>query len=230
VDDEVGKSGSVSFQVIADGVLLFDSGTMNGSSATKTVNVSVAGKKELKLLVFGGNDGVNYDHADWANARLLSSTTTPDPAVPATSTTVYASDLQFVSSTNAWGAVEKDRSNGELGSADGKTLTLAGTTYAKGLGVHAASEVVLNVPTGFKRFKSDIGIDDEVGSLGSVIFKVYAGTKVLYTSSKLTGASATQSINIDVTGYTQLRLVADGTGDGINSDHADWAGARFEQA
>jgi hypothetical protein len=42
---------------------------------------------------------------------------------------------------NLWGPVERDQSNGENGVGDGRTLTLNGTTYAKGLGAHASSDV-----------------------------------------------------------------------------------------
>jgi hypothetical protein len=39
--------------------------------------------------------------------------------------------------TNSWGPVEKDRSNGEAGSNDGRTISLDGEKYSRGLGVHA---------------------------------------------------------------------------------------------
>jgi hypothetical protein len=45
---------------------------MNGSTATKNVNVSIAGKNQIKLTVTDAGDGITYDHADWANARFTS--------------------------------------------------------------------------------------------------------------------------------------------------------------
>lgn len=71
VDDEVGISGSVTFEVWADGVKLYDSGAMTGASATKNVNVNLPGKQELRLIVRDNGDGNAKDHGDWANARLL---------------------------------------------------------------------------------------------------------------------------------------------------------------
>lgn len=76
LDDETdagpwGPCGSVIFYVIADGVTLYDSGTMRGDTATQTVNVSVAGVQELKLKVTAADDGYTCDHGDWANARLV---------------------------------------------------------------------------------------------------------------------------------------------------------------
>lgn len=73
LDDEVnaGTCGSVRFYVIADGETLYDSGTMNSTTATQTINVSVAGKQELKLVMTDAGDNYICDHGDWANARLV---------------------------------------------------------------------------------------------------------------------------------------------------------------
>jgi hypothetical protein len=74
VDDEVGNNGSVTFLVYADNALLYNSGVMYGSSATKIINVSVAGRNELKLIVNYAGDNLDNDHADWAGAYLVRAT------------------------------------------------------------------------------------------------------------------------------------------------------------
>ncbi len=140
---------------------------------------------------------------------------------------VYLSDLAFSSQTNGWGAAERDRSNGETGSSDGGQITIGGTTYAKGVGVHAGSDIVVDIPEGARRFISDIGVDDEVGANGSVTFKVYGDNQLLFESGTLTGNDGAGKVDVSVAGYTQLRLVVGDAGDGNGSDHADWAGARF---
>ncbi|MDP1803586.1 MAG: PQQ-dependent sugar dehydrogenase, partial [Acidimicrobiales bacterium] len=57
-------------------------------------------------------------------------------------TTTFLSDLTPTGTpTNAWGPYERDRSNGEQGATDGAPLRIGGTTYPKGLGVHAASDI-----------------------------------------------------------------------------------------
>ena len=71
VDDEVPSTrGTVVFQVWADGVKLFDSGVMTGASAAVSANVDVTGRTNLQLLVTNGGDNINYDHGDWADAKL----------------------------------------------------------------------------------------------------------------------------------------------------------------
>ena len=70
LDDETGPNGSVSFQVYADTSQVYDSGVMTATTATKSVDVSIAGASELRLVVGNGGDNINYDHGDWADARI----------------------------------------------------------------------------------------------------------------------------------------------------------------
>jgi hypothetical protein len=99
--------------------------------------------------------------------------------VRAASSATYVADLAWTSASNGWGPVEKDRSNGETGATDGRTITLNGTTHAKGLGVHASSDVRYDLNGAYSTFISDVGVDDEVGSRGSVVFQVYADGALL---------------------------------------------------
>ena len=251
VDDEAAK-GSVAFQVFADGNLVYDSGLMTGTSATKSVDVSIAGARQLRLVVTNGGDNLDHDHADWALARIecgsgtpsppapesppspTAPPATPSPATPPTATpqpapsvTGYLSDLDWTSMTNGWGPAEKDRSNGELGATDGHTLTLNGTTYAKGLGVHSNSDVRYALGSDCTRFKASVGVDDEAAK-GSVTFQVFADGDLVYDSGLMTGTSATKSVDVSIAGARQLRLVVTNGGDDLDHDHADWALARIE--
>jgi alpha-galactosidase len=142
----------------------------------------------------------------------------------------YVSDVPWTSWTNGWGPPERDRSNGEQGPADGHTITIGGVTYAKGVGVHAVSEIDVYVGGQCTSFHSDVGIDDEVGDRGRVDFQVYAdGTKVA-DSQPITGADPARTVTADLSGATFLRLVVTDGGDGINYDHSDWAGAQLSCA
>jgi hypothetical protein len=152
--------------------------------------------------------------------------TVRDAGVPQPTAVTYVSDLPYQVISNGYGPAERDTSNGERPAGDGKTITLNGTTYAKGLGVHANSEIVVNLNGQYATFVSDVGIDDEVGSLGSVIFQVYLDDVKVFDSGVMTGSSATKTVSVDVTGHNKLQLIVDQNGDG-DSDHADWAGARL---
>ena len=131
----------------------------------------------------------------------------------------------FVAATNGWGPPERDRSNGETGAADGHPLNLRGRIYARGFGVHANSSLSFALLGRCQRFTVDLGIDDEVRGRGSTTFQVYGDGVQLFDSGVLTGKDATRSINVDIAGRQQLRLVVTDGGDGLDYDHADWANA-----
>jgi alpha-galactosidase len=71
VDDEVDKKGSVVFKVIGDGKTLWDSGVLRGGDPAKEVAVALEGVKVLVLAVGDAGDGIDHDHADWADARIV---------------------------------------------------------------------------------------------------------------------------------------------------------------
>lgn len=149
---------------------------------------------------------------------------TPTP-VPPPSGDQYVSDLTATLSTNGWGPMEKDKSNGEQAAGDGVTITLNGVTYAKGLGVHAASEVRYNVGANCNTFTASVGVDDEKTTASTIIFQVYGDGALLYDSGVMNPTTATKSVNANIAGKNELKLIVTDAGDGNNSDHADWANA-----
>ena len=80
VDDEVTESGSVEFRVVGDGKTLWESGVMKSGQAAKPVAVSLKGVRKLLLVVGDAGDGINYDHADWADAKFEVSGAKPVPS------------------------------------------------------------------------------------------------------------------------------------------------------
>ena len=141
--------------------------------------------------------------------------------------TVYVSDMPFETVANGWGPVERDQSIGEQAAGDGSTLALDGVTYSKGLGAHAYSEIHVALDGQYQTFSADVGVDDSAGSHGSVDFRVYADDTLVFDSGRMTGDSATQSVNVSVMGANRLTLIATDAGDWIEYDHADWADAKL---
>ncbi len=224
VDDETGSAGSIVFQVYVDGAKVYDSGTMNSGTATKNINLDVTGKSTLRLVVNNNNDGSDHDHGDWANARLSRSSSAPTSTATANA---WVGDLGWSSMTNAWGSAERNKSNGEMGSSDGRTITINGTTYAKGVGTNADSTITYNLAGKYKTFNSDVGVDDEVGNNGSVIFRVYADGVLKYDSGLMRGSDGARKLSVSIAGANELKLVVTNGGDGSAFDHADWAGAQL---
>jgi hypothetical protein len=142
----------------------------------------------------------------------------------------YLSNNQPCRSFNSWGPIEMDKSNGENGVGDGKTIKIRGVSYSKGIGVHANSIIVYNLNNNFGRFISSIGIDDDKVDAtegATVIFKVYKDNILSYTSAILNKNSAVVKVNIDVIGVNELKLEVNDAGDNNFADHADWANARL---
>jgi hypothetical protein len=169
--------------------------------------------------------------ADAAADPTTTSTAVAVDAAPVDAAPVeaFVSDLAYVVVANGFGPPEKDKSNGEDAANDGKAITLAGVTYAKGLGVHAASEI--DVPLGgqYKTFLADVGVDDEVMTGGSIVFRVLADGEQLFDSGPMTGATAVKKVSVAVAGKQTLKLVVTDNGNGIGQDHGDWANARLQK-
>ncbi|MGW2403628.1 NPCBM/NEW2 domain-containing protein [Streptomyces sp. NPDC001739] len=137
---------------------------------------------------------------------------------PSPARTTSLGTRPWTSSTNGWGPVGRNRS------IDGHPLTIQGTSYTEGLGAHAFSEITYHLGGACSALSVDVGIDDEVGANGSVVFQIYRdGTKVA-DSGLMTVDQPAKHLTADLTGGSEMRLVVTDGGNGNNSDHADWAG------
>ncbi|MFI9815638.1 NPCBM/NEW2 domain-containing protein [Saccharothrix variisporea] len=215
IDDEVTSTGSAVFRVYRDTTVVADSGRRTAADPPLRLTADLRGGTQLRLVVTDAGDGITRDHADWARPKLACGT---GPAAG----THHLGDLPWTSASNGWGPVERDRSNGEQASGDGRALTVAGTTHAKGLGTHAASSVTYYLGGSCSTFRTAVGVDDEVGSNGSVTFEVHVDGAKVADSGRLTGSGPSATLSVPVTGAQELTLVVTDGGDGISYDHADW--------
>lgn len=123
--------------------------------------------------------------------------------------------------------MEKDTSNGEDRAGDGKPMTIGGTVYANGLGVHAPSAVEYYTGGACSTVSAQVGVDDETAGKGTVTFEIWADGKKAASTGVLTNDKPAQPLSADVSGARTVRLVVTDGGDGNDSDHADWAGVRL---
>ena len=140
----------------------------------------------------------------------------------------WVSDMAWTDITNGWGPVEKDMSNGEQPAGDGISMAIEGVTFAKGLGAHSYSQIDVPLNNSWRAFSSFIGVDDEVpyGTPASIVFVVQVDGVEKFRSAVFNDYSAPESINVDVTGGTNLSLIIEDAGNGNGNDHGDWAGAK----
>jgi hypothetical protein len=153
---------------------------------------------------------------------------------------VYASDLPFTSKyTPYYSGEEKDKDREKHAeawygaradrTALGCPLRIAGTTYRRGIAVHARSAVTLPLAKGFSRFECRFGVDDEAlggeGSKGDVTARVLADGKEVWSSGgSVRGGEPARVVGpIDVTGVETLVLEVDFGGEMFVMDRADWA-------
>lgn len=140
---------------------------------------------------------------------------------------VYVSDQGWKSAKVGWGSAQKDKA------IDGKALKLAtgsGTkTYDKGLGVHAASEIVYDLTgKGFWFFESDVGPSAaSANGNTSIAFKVYVDGALAAETGVMRKGAPAQHLSVPLAGASTLKLVVTDGGNGIGNDHANWADARF---
>ncbi len=146
----------------ADPKPLFDSGLINASTPgnSKAVDIDIAGKKELYLVVRDGGDGFGCDWADWGMPRLVG------PAGEKQLT-----ELKWKSATTGFGEVHIN------GNAQGQPLRIAGKDISYGIGTHANSLIAFDIPAGFTKFQATAGLDDagvNQGCGSTVQFLVFA--------------------------------------------------------
>lgn len=167
----------------------------------------------LTLKAYLVQDGVC--HAETAEEFIYWSEDTVD---------TFATDLAWTEATTGWGTIHKNRS------IDGNPLTLAGKTFSHGIGTHATSNIVMDIPTGATKFLSVAGCDMEKSGGQSMMFFVYIdGVEADHSSLIRTGQHYVFDIDIPA-GAKEMRLYAfEGFSDGNVNDHADWTVAGFIQ-
>ncbi len=127
-----------------------------------------------------------------------------------------------VTPLNGLGPVQKNRNSG------GTALALGRIPYAKGLGVHAPSDVRYQLGGACAgNFVADVGVDDSAAGQGSVVFQVLLDGAKVFDSGVMRGGDLRKTVNVGVAGANELRLVVNDGGNGSAFDSADWAGARI---
>ncbi|MDD2813728.1 MAG: NPCBM/NEW2 domain-containing protein [Bacteroidales bacterium] len=69
-DAALGTGGSVSFHIVGDDQLLWETSVVKPGDQAISVDLEIRGISELTLEVRDGGDGIDFDHANWVNARF----------------------------------------------------------------------------------------------------------------------------------------------------------------
>lgn len=126
------------------------------------INARIEGAKQLYLIVADNGD-MSFDWANWIEPRIhFKDGSSKD-----------LTELPWKSANAGWGDPKVGKSIG------GQDLTIDGKTYQKGIGTHASSTIIYQLPENVRGFSATVGIDD--GGLlqngktqgSSVKFQVY---------------------------------------------------------
>jgi len=136
-----------------------------------------------------------------------------------------ADTLGQVSWTQEWGTLGLDVS------VERNPLKIGGQQYPKGLGTHAYSQIIMQLPQPCTDFLAQVGVDDEVGNdHGTVVFQVFTDGSKVYDSGLLRGSDQPVGVSVALEGVSELKLIVTTGGDNNWWDHADWAMARLVKA
>ena len=121
-----------------------ESPSMNSKTARlHEIKAKIEGAKELYLVV-GDNGDMSFDWADWIEPKLYFKD----------GTSKDLTELPWTSATTGWSEVKVGKSVG------GQALVIDKKTYEKGIGTHAASMIVYQLPENVRGFTAKVGIDD----------------------------------------------------------------------
>ena len=120
----------------------------------------------------------------------------------------------MVSAHQDYGTVQYGRS------VENKVLSVGDRRFANGIGTHANSIIVYNLPANAISFDVIPGLDDEI-SAADVIFQVLEDNTLLWSSAPYYGNEKAIPVHINLHKGKQLTLKVDSHGE-TSWDHADW--------
>jgi hypothetical protein len=109
----------------------------------------------------------------------------------------------------------------------GTRLRARGRLFAKGVGMHSAARLTWQLDKAYRRFEAEVAIDDATQRRGSVVFRLFSGSREIYKSPVVRGGAEPLAVSVDIRDTRQLSLVVDYADQADVLDHADWLNARL---
>ena len=140
---------------------------------------------------------------------------------------VFLSDLKPAEQVekSKQGRKETVRMNKNL---DNNPIEIDDQPFAKGLAMHAYTELVYNLDGKYQKFEAVLGMDAKVGGSGKPVVTIEAdGTKLF--SETVTRKDKRRELSYSVKGVKQLRIVVSSTGLLDFGDHVDLANPKLSK-
>jgi alpha-galactosidase len=109
---------------------------------TESVSVNIKGAKKIFLVVKDGGDNSDWDHADWINPMLYNE-----------KDSLSLTSLKWIKEFAGWETTQTNKS------VSGGQLIVNNQAYDKGIGTHSNSIIEYDLPEGYTKFTSLVGID-----------------------------------------------------------------------
>lgn len=142
--------------------------------------------------------------------------------LPGRTATIFLDELDTRYMLQDWGTPQVNKS--VLGGA----FRVAGVDYARGIGTHSISRLLIDLEGKATSFSGWVGADDLNDFSGDMEFELIADEVLVWTSGVIRKGVPARPFAIDLRGVRKLALLVKEGGDGIMYDHADWLDARFE--
>jgi alpha-galactosidase len=131
------------------------------------------------------------------------------------------SELDLQHMTAGWGQPRPNLN------CTGQPLKLGGKTYSSGVGTHANSSLHVKLDGQAVAFHAVVGVDDQTQGRGSVRFRIYGDSEILFDSGVMKGGDSGKAVDVSLAGIQRLVFLATAVDSEIDFDHANWADAVF---
>ncbi len=138
--------------------------------------VSLNGATKLYLVTTNGGDNIEWDHADWI-----------EPVVYNDKDTLHLTSLKWTNAKAGWAEPQVNLSVSRA------PLIVNNTTYADGIGTHAASMIEYQLPAGYTHFKALVGLDK-----AGVVQNVGATVQFMVFTENPSGPVPADSVQVKV--------------------------------
>ncbi len=224
-DFDATRAWELSFDIFGgamiEGVIDFDEIGMVRSLVPSPVSVLPGNSpwRVVRAINLGG-EAVEIDGQRWQGHRQAEAE--GETAASSLQPGAWLSDLPWLRATTAVDSIRRDLT------MQGRPLSVGGKIHAKGLGVHANSEIVYALDGRQPGFTAEVGVNDGAGDGkgGEVIFQVWGDGQKLWDSGVVNNATPAKAVSVSLLGRHELRLVVDTNGPS-DADQADWCSARF---
>jgi alpha-galactosidase len=188
VDDEINKNpdASVEFIVAGDDKTLWQSGVMRAGDAAKSFELDVTGVKVLSLQVTDADDGINFDHADWADARFESepgaklATFDPPPPVPPYILTPAAPATPRINGAKIFGVRPGSPFLYIIPATGERPMTFSASKLPKGLALDPATGLITGVLEQKGEYQVTLGAKNARGT-DKKSFRIVCGDQLALT-------------------------------------------------